>query len=160
MWVTTQCAWDDLYVNDEAVRLGPQRISTYYPSADTATSDFTPSTGATNFGTIDETTANVTDYNEGGTQGLADLFDFPDFPYSPPNIRAIQLHTTAAKTDVNTKKLELLVDDGTLSAGPAQTLTTSPLFQTPYVLPVTPTGSNPWTKAALDSLKIGYRINE
>jgi hypothetical protein len=67
--------WNDIYVND-GTRLGPSRVDTLRPIADTAEADRTASAGADHYAVEDETTINGdTDYVSAATPGDLDLYE-------------------------------------------------------------------------------------
>lgn len=80
---------DDFYVTNDGVFLGDCRVETKLPTGDGATSNFTKSTGATNFGNVDDNPANDdTDYNFTASVGI-DLYTYPALSTSAGTVQAV-----------------------------------------------------------------------
>lgn len=52
----------------------------------------TPSTGGSNYATIDETSVDTADYNEGSSTGLEDRYATGSLPFSPASIQFVTTH--------------------------------------------------------------------
>lgn len=116
--------FDDIIVlTGELVELGPMEIGLYAPNSD-VTSEFTKSTGATNYGNVDELPVNAdTDYNYSSTVGQLDRFGFPTLGHPAETILSVSVLSVARKEDSATRKIRnFLTIGGTTYEGTDQDL--------------------------------------
>jgi hypothetical protein len=149
--------YDDLYVTDSATKLGERRVETLHPTADTTQKDWTPSTGTTNFGTVDDTLADGTDYVQASTVGNLDLYDLSDLSTTPVAIDAVQISAWAMKSDANSRNIALVADlAGTQTQSPDFVLAGN--FQKQdTILNQKPGGGN-WDASTVAQLKVGPKV--
>lgn len=151
--------FDDIYVLDSATRLGERRVETLRPNADTATLDWTPDTGATNYTQVDDTTADgASTYVQSSIVGDHDLYELTDLSTNPLVIDAVQPVQFMAKTDSATRTAYITVQSaGTDDDGTAFALSAD---YNPFrrLLLVDPHDSAAWTKAKVDALKMGPKV--
>lgn len=154
---TTAFLIDDLYVTDTAVRLGERRVQTLRPSADTATKNFVPSTGTSNYAMVDDVLADATDYVTGSTVGDLDLYELANIGGTPSVIDAVQIIAFAHKTDAASRNLALVADiAGTQNQSGNFALAASDM-KLEYLLQAKP-GGGAWDLAAVNALRIGPKV--
>lgn len=150
--------YDDIYISDSSTRLGECRVETLRPTADTATKQWTPDTGAVNFSRVNATLAQSTTYVSSGTVGNTDLYELADLTGTPSSVFAVSFSVVANKTDANTKSIAFAYDDGTLAIGADQFLgSTAIMLASPLVANTKPSGGA-WTAALVNALKLGQRV--
>lgn len=145
--------FDDVFLSDELLLLGPQKIEVIRPDGDDAVS-WSPDSGTANFSRVNEVfTDGDASYVETGGTGSVDRYTLGSLPTVPDSISAVAVRTFARKTDVSA----LAIADG-LRIGsvdywlPSKNLLTDySLFST--VLPVNPATSAPWEPLDIDGLK-------
>jgi hypothetical protein len=97
--------FDDLYILDSTGSqnndfLGNSRVEAIYPDGDTATIDWTASSGNTHYNLVDEVVCDDdTNYVEDGTANDVDLYDYATPSYITGIIRGLQVNTQAKLTD-------------------------------------------------------------
>jgi hypothetical protein len=112
----TYCYFDDLYweegVTTDAL-LGPRVVETLLPNAETATTDWTPSTGTDNSALVDEATPNGdTDYVYASTVGAKDIYDLTPPANTPAEVNLVKVNVINRKTDTGAVYLAGLVESG------------------------------------------------
>ena len=148
---------DDIYVISNSVRLGERRIETIRPDGDFSVT-FTPSSGTSNFAMLDDTLVSSNDYTSATAVGSQDLFSFSNLSSIPATIDAIQVNVWATKTDVATRQLaDVLVSGSQTVVGTPDNL---PVNHTEISMIANqdPNGNVPWTAAAVNAIKAGYKI--
>lgn len=97
---------DDLYVEvDGATRVGEGRMDVYLPNSDVSNTGFTPSTGGSIFGVLDDKPADMTDYAQATTTGSIFRCGFASMGYTPEHIFGILLESTSEKAEAGTRIL-------------------------------------------------------
>lgn len=109
-------AWlDDVYVNDATGAVndgieGDVQVDSHYPTSPAgAHSEWTRSTGADQWATVDETPASVADYNSTPTPGAIDTLTIEHFKNAGADILAVQVTLLAQKTDSGTAAIAPVV---------------------------------------------------
>ena len=150
--------WDDIYVSD-GTRLGPSRVDTLRPTADTAEADWTPSAGADHYALVDETTINGdTDYVAAATPGDLDLYEMGNLGFTPDAVHAVQVTMVARKDDAEARQVRTKLKSGTTTAdGAAQGMATSYL---PYgdLYDTDPDTAMAWTPGAVNAMQVGIEV--
>lgn len=153
---------DDIYVLDGSGSsnndfLGDVRIDAVFPNADGNSSQFTRSTGASQFATVDETAPNGdTDYNEAATSGLKDTLNYPNAPVAGANILAIQGDVYGKKTDSGGAGVKQITRiSGVDYQGTEVGIGTAYNYQR-QVWDVKPSDSTPWTDTDFNAAEFGY----
>lgn len=150
---------DDIYITDEATKLGECRVDTLVPSADTAQKDFAASSGSDNYAMVDELPVDGdTTYVSADAQTDADLYEIDGLSDSPATIYAVQVRAFARKTDTGLRTLRTkLVSDSTTANGVANALSESyqPVISTYELDPDT---EAPWTPEGVNASLIGMEI--
>lgn len=155
--------WDDIYILDTSGSvandfLGDCRVNTLAPTSDAAV-QFTRSTGASNYLTVDEGRYNSdTDYVESSTVGHIDRYGYADLAAAVATVYGVQPITWCRKTDATTRTMRnKLVSGATTSNGSNFALTTSyqPMVST-YTLD--PNTSAQWTVSNANAATAGFEI--
>lgn len=156
---THQIDYDDVYIRTgSSTRLGEGRVQTLVPNADTATRQFTPSSGSTNFNLLAEATYNTVDFVSSATLGHTDIYDFTDLVGTPASIIAVAVTMLANKTDGAARSVAArVISGGSATDGPDFPLTASPtVFQ--RIMPLNPDGNVAWTFASVNALRAGPKV--
>ena len=127
--------------------LGECRVIGDVPTGDGANTGWTPSTGTSHFGTVDETGQNSdTDYNSSATVGAIDTYTFPTFSTSG-QILAVAAKMVARKDDAGTRQIVAETRSGGTNRDGATTQT----MGSTYVGYAEYYNTNPATSAAWDA---------
>lgn len=167
--------WDDFYICDGTgaapwnTFLGNVFILCDHPVTDAVSpgthADLTPSSGTDHGATVDETNANVADYNAGSVVGNRDSYKFPAAATASKSIFGVQVCVYAEKTESQARAVapSLLVN-GVDHDGPTTYLNRSGGGVTPgYLYYCAPYGPNPetgvaWTHAGVDAAEPGVVV--
>lgn len=151
--------WDDLYVEiDGTTRVGEGRIVALPVTADD-TVEFTPSTGSSNYATVDEIPVNPADYNFSAVVGDKDLFAVGDLSFSPQKIYGVQVSYIAQKDEAGLRIIRnRLVSNGVEENGTNFVLALNTFNWKRDFWPLNPDGNIEWVKPAVDGIKIGYEV--
>lgn len=148
---------DDWYIASGATRLGECRVQTLMPSADTATKQWTASTGTNHAALVDEIPSNGdSDYISDSTVGNKDLFDLADLTDVPANIFAVQPIMVARKDDATLREIRTNMKDGsTTTNGTTRAMASSyKLWADPLQL-VNPDTTAAWTASDVNAMQLG-----
>lgn len=154
--------WDDIYVCDASgsaprnTFLGDVRISTIFPTADGAHTQWTPSTGTAHWSLVDETTPNDdTDYITDATPGDIDTFAFGDIDTSA-TVFGVQRNIYARKDDAGVRQIAGVTrQSGTDTVGSTFTLASTYTFFS-EILPQDPTAAD-WTPTTINADEFGVK---
>jgi hypothetical protein len=145
---------DDWYLMDGelvAIGLGGVIIDAQAPNGDDTT-DWTPSTGGTNYNLVDERPFSATDYVSTADDGDIDKYTLAPSS-NDDNVFAVRVIGQMKKTDVAIAKARLLIDDGTQGNGATRTLlTTTQVFADTFNAKPS---SGDWDATAVNDLLIG-----
>lgn len=150
--------FDDVYVDDGGVPLGPSRVETLRATADGVVT-WTPLSGGTNALMVDETTVDGdTTYNSSGVIGDGDLYDFGNLSSTPALIHSVNVVNFGRKTDAAVRTLYNAVLSGaTASNGAVQTLS-STYSRYDRLLDTDPDTGVAWTPAGVNALQAGPKV--
>lgn len=153
------CSFDDFYYRDTNTHLGPCKIETLRPDADTATKDFTPNSGTANFSRVNETLVDGdTSYVQASVVGNRDLYTLGDLSSAPASIYALNVCQFAEKTDAAARTIYNSVQsNATDSDGSAFTLAAS-YGRFDRILETDPSGGGAWTAARVNALMVGPKV--
>jgi hypothetical protein len=150
--------FDDYMLGNSYAFFTPSRAEVLNPNADTATKQWTPSTGIVNYQMVDELLCNAdVDYVVADTVGLKDLYDVPSLSIIPAAIHAVQLVAYARTTDAQARSISLNVDVAGLSNGPNLSLS-STYNQKRRAMAVNPITAIAWQYADITAMKIGQEL--
>lgn len=155
----TELLLDDLYVINEATRLGERRIETLRPNGDVQL-EFSPSTGTTGFATLNEELVSAVQYNSSSVLNAKDIFNFTNLSNTPTVIDAVQLNVWATKTDTETRQIATILKSGAVE-------NTSGNYQLPInhtclnrVINKNPENGQAWTLDSVNAIQGGYKITQ
>ncbi len=156
--------YDDLYVADGSGSdgwtdfMGDMRIDATFPTSDGTHSDFTRSTGANQYATIDEASANGdSDYNSSGTNFAMDTLNFPNAPVSGATILGLQVVAQAKKADAGPAGHKAVVRIGSTDyTGTEHSLASSYSFVREQ-FPLKPSDNTAWTDTDYNAAEFGYQ---
>jgi hypothetical protein len=161
--VTITIDFDDVYVLDGSGAalndfLGDCRVDARYPTAEGASTAWTPLSGTDNALMVDETAPDDdTTYNATPTIGATDTHVVQDAPVPGAVLYGVQLCLSAKKSDVGTCSIAPVVrHSGTDYPGTAINPGTT------YAYTLVPYGTNPgtgaaWTEAGFNAAEFGYK---
>ncbi len=155
---------DDIYVIDQNTSglsdfLGPVVIRRLKPNADTATADFTPSTGVDHYACVDNDKVDESDYLESSTISDDELWDYESVPSEISLIKAINVETAIAATGAGTKKAASLCKSGTTAVQELTQLATIDNTWDAFnsIVEDDPDTVSPWTISGLNAAQFGVR---
>lgn len=144
---------DDMVISDTFI--GDIRIEALVPDADTATLDWTPSTGGDNYALVDEIPENDSDYVTSTTDGDQDLYDIEDWDDTGKTPVGVVLWHYA-KADVATgQSIKQLANSGATLDESAEKLLSTDWNYFFHLMENDPNTAAAWTDAAIDALEIG-----
>lgn len=159
--------YDDIYVLDttgSAPRndyLGDIRVVTLFPSADGASSQWTPNSGTAHFSRVNEASGTFPDddtsYVSDATVGDTDSYVFQDLPAGASAVHAVQVNMYARKDDAASRQIASVVRQagttypGTSVAVPSSYSYLSQIYQQD------PTSTD-WTVANVNADEFGVRV--
>lgn len=151
--------FDDMYFANAATKVGEIKIEVIRPSADTATKDWTRSTGADNFANVDDTTCDDdTTYNSSLTAGQKDLFDLSSLSGSPSSIKAVKPILIARKDDTDARSIRHNMKNGaTTTDGTTRSLSTSYAFYSD-IYETNPDDAAAFEPADITAMQLGYEL--
>jgi hypothetical protein len=155
---------DDLYFLDgsggnNTTFLGNVRVDTMFPTGDTATVQFTPSTPGTHSTLVDESVASGTDYVEDTVTGHEDLYNYTTAPYKEDQFFGVQVTTECCETDANSYSLITTCQSGsTHSEDTAQAIGTPSYVLKYRILETDPNTGSLWTKSAVSAAQYGFKV--
>lgn len=156
--------FDDLYILDGSGAaplndlIGDCRVDARYPTAEGASSAWTPLSGTDNALMVDETAPDDdTTYNATATVGATDTHVTQDAPVVGGTLYGVQVCLSQKKSAAGTCSIAPVIrHSGTDYPGTATDPTTS------YLYACTPYGTNPgtsaaWTEAGFNAAEFGYK---
>lgn len=142
--------------------MGDMKWTVYLPTADTATTDWTRSSGSNDYEMIDDTTPGDHDgdstYLSDATAGHVSLFDFADITSTPATIYAVQASVAVKKSDAGDRTVRAyLVSNGNTSNGTTWSPSTD--YETlSYLWEADPDGAAAWIKAKVNAAQLGIEL--
>ena len=144
-------AWDTAgsYNNDF---IGDHQVLTLWPDGDTARTDWTRNTGATDFEAIDEADPDDdTTYVEATAAAEISEYALDDLPSTVSAIAAVQLTGRMKKTDAGGAKVQQSLVSGASEFNGADRDITTEYTYWPDISEQDPATGAPWTRTALDA---------
>jgi hypothetical protein len=153
---------DDLYILDGAAGLsdflGPVKVETLHPTGDTATVNWTTSTGSNHYALVDENPVNTGDYVYSATANQEDKYTLSNLTYLS-SIDGVQLGCMAQLDGPGTKQVYLTCDsNGTANTGSENYLADTTSIHFSRILENDPDTSNAWTASAVNALIAGVKV--
>lgn len=151
LYVDDLFCWDDTGgVNDDF--LGDRRVYLLMPNADTADAEWTPSTGATQFGVIDEVPPNgETDFLQSIVAGDLTVVTLEDLPTAAVSVSAVQTFSMVLKTDAGPGNLTMGVRSGATDADGVDRPVTTAFNYYSDVFDIDPNTGAPWTPGTVNA---------
>lgn len=147
---------DDMYMTDGNT-LGERKIETLRPNADTATKQFTPDSGTTNFSRVNATLGQTSTFVSAANVGNTDLYSVNALASVPAIVDAVNIISFAQKTDAAARSINLVADVAAVQiVSPNIVLPAAISKQNSLML--TRPGGGAWTAADISALKIGQKV--
>jgi hypothetical protein len=147
---------DDIYIADGASFLGPLKVVTLRPDADT-TVEWTPSTGSTNYNLVNETPDLQTTYVSSGTANDSDLYDIGDLPAIIVDIVGVQIEVQAKLSATGSETLSIQCESDSIQSAVAVTVDSTSWAAFSTILETDPATSAAWLTSAIDALQVGVK---
>ena len=163
-FVGFQAAVDDLYICDGSGDTlndfqGACRVLGLFPNGDTATEQWTPSTGTTHYSLVDENPPSTGDYVSSSTQTQTDLYAYPGLVGTAGTILGLQINTSVLISSGSSMILEApIVSGGATDLGPDTLVTSATYTDVRHISTTDPSTGLPWTSANLAAAQIGIRV--
>lgn len=154
---SNQCNFDDVFAIDSITPLGERRVETIRPSADTATKDWTPNAGTTNFSRVNDPTVNTGTFVSASVVGNLDLYDMVDLNSNPTNIDAVQVTVWAQKTDAGSRSIAIVGDIGGVQVVSANLALAASIAKYTSLLATKP-GGGAWDATSVNALRAGPKV--
>jgi hypothetical protein len=139
--------------------LGDLKVATMLPTAAGDTTQFTPSTGVTNWSLVDENPANTTDYVSTSVSGNRDLYQFSDLPANALAPVAVRVGLYAQKSDAGVSSIKPVIkENGVVTAGATSPLLTTWAGYWGSLRTKKPSNDTPWTVADVNGLQAGVEL--
>ncbi len=134
------------------------KIVTIHPDGDGDATNWTPSTGNTNYNLVDEEVLVDSEYVEASIMNDDDLYTY-ESPADIHNLRAVQVVTEALTTEPNEWTLETLIKHNpTVDSNGGQSVGSSEWLGVTRTMETNPVTTANWTSADIDNLQIGMRV--
>lgn len=161
--------YDDFYIlNADGAEnngyLGDVRVSVLYPKADGGITTMNPLSGNDNFAMVDETVSDEdTSYVDSNIIGASDDYvnqTFGDIGVTPSTVHAVQVSTSAKKTDVGpmSYKNEVVIATVRFSDDINHVVASGTYQITTYIRDTDPSDSGTWTEAKVDAVGSAFSI--
>lgn len=131
--------------------IGPVRISTIYPTGNTAEADWSVNTGSA-YAAIDDTVPDGdTTYIMANTAGMVSEFSISGLPSEVEQVAAVYVPAMSRLAGAGVGNLQVsLVSDGNVAAGVDRTITATYTYWGD-VFPLDPDGNISWTKTSIEA---------
>lgn len=167
VWTGTSAGFimDNFYIWDSTGTInndfiGERNVYTVMPNADTATADWTLSSGTSGYDLINDVPpAGATNYLSSDTIGQESRFDLASLTNTGVTIQAIQVVAQAQKADSGAASLSIgVIESGGLTDYSAdQVLTQSQYLYFTHVSETNPATSTFWTPSDIAGVKVGIK---
>lgn len=158
--------YDDLYVVNGAGSinndfLGDIRVYTLYPTADTDTNEWIPSSGIDHYTLVDDTPSDSdATYVVSSGVGDIDLYTYSGLAVASGLVLGMQVNSVARKDDAGTRKFSTVLRDySVLTSGDAFSVSDNYTFYK-QLYDTHPVTSNRFTITELDGIEIGVKLEE
>jgi hypothetical protein len=157
------CWYDDFYICDSSGTTtndfqGVCKILPLLPKADTATVQWTPSTGLTHYNLVDENPYSTTDYVSSGTQAQIDLYNYQMLSIAN-TIIGIQISTICKLASGIGIIIEAPISSNSvIDLGVDTTLTSTTFGEIRRISETDPNTGAGWTAANLAEAQIGLKV--
>jgi hypothetical protein len=148
---------DDIYIADGLTFLGPLKVETLRPALDTATIDWSPSTGTTHYNLLNETPANNATYVSSNTANASDLYDIDNLDASIVSVQGVQIEAQANLDANGSESLRIQCNSNGSSADETFIVANTDSLAYSMLLENDPETSDPWLPSAIDLLQVGVK---
>ncbi len=157
--------YDDLYVVDDdatgggtTTYLGPITVENCVPTSDSSVV-WTPS-GANNYGMIDETPYDTTDYVSSSVMNDTDLYGYANLSLVDANVKGVQVNTVGKLLSVGSRAIEILCNsNGSNASQVIGVAEQSEQGFKPLILEKNPDGAAAWTPTTFNDALFGIKVN-
>lgn len=154
--------FDDCYVCDSSGSvnndyLGDVLVNAYMPDSDGSHTDFTRSSGTTNYELVDETNPSSTDYLDGTTVGHKESIGVT-VDDNGQSIFGIMVNTFVYNPDAGLRKGRSFVKSGATTGNGTEVTLTPTMLRTFQVLETDPNDSAAWTPTKLNAAEFGFEV--
>jgi hypothetical protein len=118
----------------------------------------TKESGSNNYGTVDETLMNNTDYVYSNTVGNYDLYDFGNLSSTPNTISAVQVGVLAQKDNVGTRAVAPVLKSGSTTVDGANTYLAGGFTVTEQLYNTDPNTGGAWSAGSVNALQAGVKV--
>ncbi|GMU26130.1 MAG: hypothetical protein AMXMBFR16_10350 [Candidatus Uhrbacteria bacterium] len=165
-WVGLSCAIDDLYICDGTGTtcnsfLGPLKVETSAPTADSTPLQWNASSGTNHVALIDEVSVapNTSDYVYETTSADEDRYDVANLAVVTANIQGVQLNAVAALSAAGSMSLLLPVTSGAATSNGSNITVNSTTYTGKFrVLEQDPNTNAAWATANVNAAQIGVKV--
>lgn len=153
-YANDQWEFDDLYIGD--TRLGDRRVYSRSVVSDVAVA-FTPSTGSSNYATVDDNPLSSSDYNEASAASLRDQFTIDALGAVPTVISAVSVNYAHTKLDSGARTMRGgIVSGGSTGNGATVSPVLSTIGAQQDIFATDPDTGTAWTIAGVDAIEPFY----
>ncbi|REK17951.1 MAG: hypothetical protein DWQ37_05365 [Planctomycetota bacterium] len=147
--------FDDFYVRDDSTFHGNVKVTTKFPTADSAV-ECTPSTGGDNYAMTDDNPSDDDSTYVSGGDGDSDVYEFGGFdPGSMTEVYGVMVNTICRETDVSPFNIKQLANSGESAA---DAIGSTSYVHRGAVFPTNPDTTDPWTPAEIAASTFGFGI--
>lgn len=155
--------WDNSGSSFNSWPLGEMQIDTFIPNGDGTNTDWTRSTGATNYTLVDDgiggTSNDDTDYLSSSTAGNKTDILMSNFAVLPASIKAVQIRARAKKTDAGVRTWRANAKVGvSVTNGPTVGQSTDYSWKRMGVFYVSPDTGVAWTAAKVNQMQVQLEL--
>lgn len=151
--------FDDVYITNTITPLGPQRIYTLRPNADTAQKQWTPLSGVNNYAMVNETIIDGdTSYVSATNVNDFDLYDVANYVPSTASIACVNQLVWARKTDATARTLALSTKSGSVTTDSSAVALNTSYTGYSRIYETDPNTSSAWTISGINALQIGQKV--
>ncbi len=149
---------DDITITDNTETEIPEQYWVLLaPTGNGTPLQFTPSAG-TNWENVDENPPSSADYNETATTAQVDLYTYPNLPFVPTAISAVQSVLYASRDGSITGFASRIESASFTTAGPTVSPAAAGVDTLAYAFfPTDPATSADWTESAVNAIEAGIR---
>lgn len=138
--------------------LGKRRIVTYRPTSDSSVA-WTKSTGASNFGVVDEAGYDITDYNSSATLNQEDLYGLADYDWITP-IYSVQIAALGVLASGTSASLKASMKSSATTLRTTTGIALAALVAEAHIVSDTdPNGSIAWGTSGVNALTGGMQLS-
>lgn len=160
-----QHIWDDLYICDSTGAqnndfLGDIRVQALFTTADGASSQWTPNSGAVHFDRVSQTTPDDdTTYLSDATAGDIDTWAYGDLASTTGDVKGIQIVPWVRKDDAGIRTVAPVIRIGGVNYVQANLPNLSTSYQyLPQIVELSPATAVAWTVAEINAMEAGIKM--